>query len=49
MPLLIFAVLAVHVWHEGKGFWWDIPWLLTFHATASPVLDRLDAPSLICV
>jgi membrane-associated phospholipid phosphatase len=41
LPLLIFAVLAVHVWHEGKGFWWDIPWLLAVHDTASPFLDRL--------
>jgi undecaprenyl-diphosphatase len=32
---------AVRVWHEGKGFLWDIPILQAVHATASPWLDRL--------
>jgi undecaprenyl-diphosphatase len=41
LPLLIFILLASHVWHQGKGFVWDIPVLETVHATARPVLDRI--------
>lgn len=41
LPILIFILLASHVWNQGKGFRWDIPVLEAVHATARPVLDRI--------
>jgi undecaprenyl-diphosphatase len=40
-PLSVFIVLASHVWHQGKGFVWDVPVLTHVHATANPMLDQL--------
>lgn len=41
LPLLVFLVLASHVWQQGKGFVWDIPFLQWVHTTARPILDSL--------
>lgn len=41
LPLLVFIVLASHVWNHGNGFVWDIPVLQWVHQTAQPILDTI--------
>ena len=39
LPLQVFGLLAVEVWENKGGFFWDVPILMTVHKTAQPQLD----------
>ncbi len=41
LPLQVFEILAVKVWHNAGSFSWDVPILDLIHSTAQPQLDIL--------
>ena len=41
LPLLVFEQLAVVIWRNQGGFWWDKSILLTIHTTVNPLFDRI--------
>ena len=41
LPMLLFSILAGHIWNQGSGLVWDIPVLQVIHTTAQPVLDAI--------
>ena len=41
LPLQVFEILAVKIWHNKVGLPWDVPILLAVHSTAKPELDVL--------
>jgi undecaprenyl-diphosphatase len=39
IPLAIFAILAMQIWHHEGGLWWDVSILTAIHSTAQANLD----------
>ena len=41
LPVIVFMILASHIWNQGNGWGWDIPVLQAIHETAQPKLDAI--------
>ncbi|MBW4518272.1 MAG: phosphatase PAP2 family protein [Scytolyngbya sp. HA4215-MV1] len=41
LPLLVFSLLASHIWQQGQGFSWDVPILQWLYTTQHPLLETI--------